>query len=106
MKSAERLPPPPDQQYPQQSGEGPRTSWFARLFAMVMFALVLAAFGAAALAGLITFMVFFVLLVPMLLVLFAAAVILGRRRFGVYVVRSFKTSGQGHGRQGDSEQNH
>ncbi len=71
-----------------------------------MVALVLAAIGAAALAGLITFMVFFLVLLPVLLVLFVAALIMGRGRFGFHVVRSVKTPPQGSDRPGHPEQNH
>jgi hypothetical protein len=53
----------------------------------ILAALALAAIGAAAVVGLITLTAFFLLLVPVLLLLFVAALVLGRGRFKVYVVR-------------------
>lgn len=73
---------------------------------MIVAALALAAIGAAALAGVITFMVFFVLLVPVLFLLLVGALVLGRRRLKVSVVRRSKTVQRSDGGAARSNQDH
>jgi hypothetical protein len=57
--------------------------------------LLLSAIGAAAVVGLITFTLLFLLLVPVLLMLLVVALVLGRGRFNVYVVRRFRMPQRG-----------
>lgn len=73
---------------------------------MLVLVLVLAAIGAAALAGLIALFVFFLLLLPLLLMLTVAALILGRQRFHIDVVRGHRTPLEHDDRPDHAEGNH
>lgn len=57
----------------QSAPAGPRTSLLTRVLSWLGLALFLAAVGAALLAGLTAFLIFFVLLIPVLLLLLAVA---------------------------------
>jgi hypothetical protein len=85
---------PPDRQPPPRETRLIRASLLARLLGVAIAAILLAAIGAAAIVGLITFTVFFLLLVPVLLALLVAAAIFGRGRFKIYVYRRPGTSHQ------------
>lgn len=62
---------------------------------MVALALVFAVIGAAAIAGLITFVVFFLVLVPLLLVLVFVLLALGNGRLRIHVMRRAPSPSRG-----------
>ena len=80
-----------EQQSPQSELKVIHSSPAARVLGAILVALVFVAIGAAAVVGLVTFAMFFVLLVPVLMLLVVAALVLGRGRFNVYVYRPFRT---------------
>jgi hypothetical protein len=95
----ERLPHSPEDQSPPPELKVIRPSLLARVLGAILAALVLAAIGAAAVVGFVTFTAFFLLLVPVLLLLLVAALVLGRGRLDVRVVRRSRTPQDRAGRQ-------
>jgi hypothetical protein len=71
-------------------------SHLTRAFGAILLGLLFATIGSAAVVGLLTFTLFFLLLVPVFLMLLVAAIVLGRGRLRVYVYRrSARRNGDG-----------
>jgi hypothetical protein len=91
----QQFPLPPDHGSQPPDVKVIRPSRLARVLGWLLAAVFLAAAGAAAMVGFITFTVLFVLLVPVLLLLLVLVLILGRARFQIHIVRRYRTPRQG-----------